>query len=65
MTTTKLLEDRLEHLSDRQSHLARLLLTTLRPGVREKILTEKTLVDNELNTAHKQLAYAQRGYGLR
>ena len=60
--TIKIIEDRLERLSLQQSHLARLLLTTLRPGEREKLLTEKTLVDAEVNTAHKQLALVQRGY---
>ncbi len=65
MSDFKLIEDRLERLSNRQQHLARLLLTTLRPHEREKVLTEKTLVDAEVNSAHRQLNYVQRGYRLR
>lgn len=60
-----LIEKRLQHLSERQQRLARMLLSTLRPGERERILTEKTLVDSEINRAHQQLTYVPRGYVLR
>ena len=48
MSTYNLKEER---LSERQQRLARMLLSTLRPGERERILTEKTLVDSG-TTAH-------------
>ena len=65
MSTYNLIEERLEQLSERQQRLARMLLGTLRPGERERILTEKTLVDSEINRAHKQITYIPRGYVLR
>ena len=65
MKNLELLEDRLERLSQRQQHLANLLLTTLPPGERQKTLVEKTLVDNEVNQAHRHIAYVQRGYKMR
>lgn len=62
MSTYNLIEERLERLSERQQRLARMLLRTLRPGERERVLTEKSLVDSEINRAHQQLSYAQRVY---
>ena len=60
MSTYNLIEERLERLSERQQRLARMLLRTLRPGERERVLTEKSLVDLEINRSHQQLSYAQR-----
>ena len=60
MSTYNLIEERLERLSERQQRLARMLLRTLRPGDRERVLTEKSLVDLEINRSHQQLSYAQR-----
>ena len=65
MTNLELLEDRLERLSQRQQHLAQLLLTTLQPNQRQQIIDEQTIVTNEIHHAHKQIDYAQRGYKVR
>lgn len=62
MSTYNLIEERLERLSERQQRLARMLDSTLHPGERERVLTEKSLVDSEINRTHKQLAHVQRGY---
>ena len=62
MSTYNVMEERLERLSERQQRLARMLLSALRPGERERVLTEKALVDSEINRAHQQLVYAQRVY---
>ena len=59
MSTYNLIEERLERLSERQQRLARMLVRTLRPGERERVLTEKSLVDLEINRSHQQLSYAQ------
>ena len=64
MSTYNLIEGRLERLSERQQRLARMLLRTLRPGERERVLTEKSLVDLEINRSHQQLSYAQRVHTL-
>ena len=64
MSTYNLIEERLERLSERQQRLARMLLRTLRPGERERVLTEKSLVDLEINRSHQQLSYAQRVHTL-
>ena len=62
MSTYNLIEERLERLSERQQCLARMLVRTLRPGERERVLTEKSLVDLEINRSHQQLSYAQCVY---
>ena len=62
MSSYNLIEKRLERLSERQQRLARMLVRTLRPGERERVLTEKSLVDSAINRAHRQLSYAQRVY---
>ena len=41
-----------------------MLVRTLRPGERERVLTEKSLVDLEINRSHQQLSYAQRVHTL-
>ena len=64
MSSYNLVEKRLEGLSERQQRLARMLVRTLRPGERERVLTEKSLVDLEINRSHQQLSYAQRVHTL-
>ncbi len=64
-STTKWLEDRLTRLSNRQAYLERLLLTTLQPGERQKVIDERTIVTSEIQHAHKQINYVERGYKLR
>ncbi len=59
--TTKWLEDRLTRLSNRQAYLERLLLTTLQPGERQKVIDERTIVTSEIQHAHKQINYVDVG----